>query len=76
MLSWLKMKIAVWLDRRQDLCWASLCMWALGHRDRADRFDISGCEADCDKLGTCWCGKLMRPDLRDVFEAEESTHDN
>jgi hypothetical protein len=73
MMRWLKMKIAVWLDRRRpDLCWASLCTWALGYRDRRDGFDIIICEVDCRRNGTCWCGKLVRPDVRERLEAEDS----
>ena len=65
MLQRLRMRLALWLDRRHpDWCWATLCTdlalgWDLWHW-RENAKNISVCRMDCERNGSCWCGKLHR----------------
>lgn len=76
---WLMMKYALWLDRNPDYCWASLCLWALGHKPFISLFDTQHDEHDYKRLHCYeeyidgkhkfgWCGKCERTGKIDTKE--------
>ena len=56
-------RLALWLDKKHPTwCWAHLCTTiGLGY-DFFDweKFKHNSCRKDCEELGSCWCGKMVR----------------
>lgn len=68
------MRLALWIDKRHpEYCWAEVCTslglgWNIcGWREDAQR--IESCREDCARNGSCWCGKLMTPQMREEFKS-------
>lgn len=67
---WRLALMAEWWDRhRQRWCWASIASdlgfgWDVCHWRGNARRAARRCWDDCDRLGTCWCGKFRQSDER------------
>ena len=72
-------RFALWLDKRHPgWCWADTCSyvgmaWNIAWLWRtSDEEKVSACQSICmpdvERIGTCWCGKNMSPEMRAKFE--------
>jgi hypothetical protein len=59
-MKWLRWKLALFLDRYPDTCWADLVMWAVYPELHpfAEIFQMRGTIGQCERAGcTPYCGK-------------------
>jgi hypothetical protein len=62
---WIGWRLACWLDKKHpDWCWTWIATdigmgepaWDDPWRMRSN----ADCKTDCERLGSCWCGKLRK----------------
>jgi hypothetical protein len=58
----LRWRIANLIDRIPGQCWADLADWPLGNRRLPWAPQRPGCREDMERCGSCYCGKLLRPE--------------
>jgi hypothetical protein len=72
-----KWRVAVIVDRLPGQCWADLVSWVLDSKHSRDeglrarlpwRPIQQGCRDDLARVGCCYCGKLMTPELREQVD--------
>lgn len=65
-VKWIGMRLAIWMDKRLPTwCWAHICTdlglgWDILKWRRARE---NTCANDCERNGSCWCGKMVRSKL-------------
>jgi hypothetical protein len=67
---WIRMKIAEFLDRREDTCWAELAMWALFPEchDFREIFDGLPRRGGCERRDESnYCGKCSVMKVNDFI---------
>jgi hypothetical protein len=63
----LRWRIAYLMNRLPGQCWADLVQWAVTERRehlerRLPWRPVGACRVDLARTGTCYCGKLGRPE--------------